>query len=233
MNKVVHAIAALSLPVMFAGCATTGDMDPRDPFESMNRKIYAFNEAVDAAALKPLAKGYRAITPTPVQTGVRNAFSNLDDVGEFANNLLQFKVQAAASDLMRIAVNSTFGFFGLLDIASEMRLQKHNEDFGQTLGRWGVKSGPYIVLPILGPSSVRDGAGLAVDTSYFDPVGYIEHIPSRNQTLAGRLIARRADLLDAVNVLEQAALDKYEFTRDFYLDRRQGLVYDGHPPDEE
>lgn len=233
MNKAARAFIALALPVAFAGCATTGYVDPRDPLEPMNRKVYAFNEAVDSAVLKPLAKGYRAVTPTPVQTGVRNVFSNLDDVTEFANNLLQFKVQAAASDLMRIAVNSTFGFLGVLDIASEMRLEKHDEDFGQTLGHWGIKSGPYIVLPILGPSSVRDGVGIAVDTSYVDPVGYIEHIPSRNQTLAGRLIVRRADLLDAVSVLEQAALDKYEFTRDFYLERRQSQVYDGHPPDDQ
>lgn len=233
MNRTVRAIAALTLPLVFAGCATTGNMDPRDPLEPMNRGVFAFNETIDNAALKPIAKGYRAITPTPVQTGVRNFFSNLDDVTEFANNLLQFKIQAAASDLMRLGINSTFGFLGVLDIASEMRLEKHNEDFGQTLGRWGVQTGPYLVLPIIGSSSMRDGTGLLVDSAYTDPIHYIEHIPTRNRTLVGKLIVRRADLLDAQSVLEQAAFDKYEFMRDFYLERRQGLVYDGLPPAEE
>lgn len=230
MNTVMRAVVALALPIALAGCASTAERDPRDPLEPLNRKVFAFNEAVDNAAIKPLAKGYRAIAPKPVQTGIRNVFSNVDDVSEFANNLLQFKVQAAASDLMRIAVNSTFGFFGLLDIASEMRLEKHNEDFGQTLGRWGMTSGPYLVLPIIGPSSVRDGAGLWVDSAYTDPVHQIDPIASRNQTLGVKMIVRRADLLDAQSVLEQAALDRYEFTRDFYLDRREGMVYDGHPP---
>lgn len=216
---------------MLAGCATTGDNDPRDPLEPMNRAVFTFNDNVDRAVFKPLAKGYKAVTPKPVQNGVRNVFSNLDDVTEFANNLLQFKVQAACSDLMRVTVNTTFGFLGLFDVASEMRLPKHNEDFGQTLGRWGIKSGPYLVLPFLGPSSFRDGVGLAVDSTYTDPIQQIDDIPARNQTLAVKFISRRADLLEVSTVLEEAALDKYQFTRDFYLDRREGLVYDGHPPE--
>jgi phospholipid-binding lipoprotein MlaA len=165
-----------------------------------------------------------------LRNGVRNVFSNLDDVTELANNLLQFKVQAAASDLMRIAVNTTFGILGLFDVASEMRLQKHNEDFGQTLGRWGVGSGPYVVLPVLGSSSFRDGLGLVVDSKFDDPVFQLKDIASRNDALGIQFISRRADLLESSKLMEDAALDKYEFTRDFYLDRRQGQVYDGHPP---
>lgn len=230
MNILVRPLAGAVLLITLAGCASVAERDPRDPLEPLNRRVFAFNEAVDKAALKPIAKGYRTITPTPVQNGVRNVFSNLDDVTECANDLLQFKVQAAASDLMRIAVNTSFGILGLFDVASEMRLTKHSEDFGQTLGHWGVHSGPYLVLPLLGSSSVRDGAGLVVDSSYVDPIYKLKDVASRNEILAFKFIARRADLLDAQSVLEQAALDKYEFTRDFYLDRREDQVYDGHPP---
>ncbi len=199
----------------------------------MNRAVSTFNDTVDGALITPLAKGYKTITPRPLQNGIRNVFSNLDDVTEFANALLQFKVQDAASDIMRLGVNTTFGFAGLFDVASEMRLTKHNKDFGQTLGRWGVTSGPYLVLPILGPSSFRDGVGLAVDSTYFDPIYQLKHIPSRNDASAVKFIGRRADLLDASRVLEDAALDKYEFTRDFYLDRREGQVHDGQPSEAE
>lgn len=232
MKNRAPTLTVLALAASLAGCATTGEPNPRDPLEPMNRAIFTFNDSVDKAVFKPLAKGYKAVTPTPVQNGVRNVFSNLDDVTEFANNLLQFKIQAASSDLMRVAVNSTFGFLGLFDIASEMRLPKHNEDFGQTLGRWGFHSGPYLVLPLLGSSSFRDGVGLAVDSNYLDPIYKIKHIASRNDALAVKSISRRADLLDASNILEEAALDKYDYTRDFYLERRRGLVYDGHPPPE-
>ena len=196
----------------------------------MNRAVSTFNNTIDRSLFKPLAKGYKAITPQPLQSGVRNVFSNLDDVTEFANNLLQFKPQAAASDLMRITVNTTFGMLGMLDIASEMRLEKHNEDFGQTLGRWGIASGPYLILPVFGPSSFRDGAGLAVDGEFLDPVYQIKDISSRPSCLGVQFISQRADLLNSSKLLEEAAPDKYEFTRDFYLDRRQGLVYDGQPP---
>lgn len=232
MKNRAPTLTVLALAASLAGCATTGEPNPRDPLEPMNRAIFTFNDSVDKAVFKPLAKGYKAVTPTPVQNGVRNVFSNLDDVTEFANNLLQFKIQAASTDLMRVAVNSTFGFLGLFDIASEMRLPKHNEDFGQTLGRWGFHSGPYLVLPLLGSSSFRDGVGLAVDSNYLDPIYKIKHIASRNDALAVKSISRRADLLDASNILEEAALDKYDYTRDFYLERRRGLVYDGHPPPE-
>jgi phospholipid-binding lipoprotein MlaA len=216
--------------VLMGGCASTVERDPRDPLEPMNRAVSSFNDVVDRGVFKPLAKGYKAVTPQPVKNGIRNVFSNLDDVTEFANNLLQFKVQDAASDLMRVTVNTSFGLLGLFDVASEMRLQKHNEDFGQTLGHWGVNSGPYLVLPIFGPSSFRDGVGLAVDSNFTNPIYQMKDVASRNETLGAQFISRRADLLESSKLLEEAAFDKYTFTRDFYLDRRQALVYDGKPP---
>ncbi len=218
----------LAAAAFLSGCASNGD--PRDPLEPMNRGIHAFNEKVDQYAMKPLAQGYRAIAPQFVETGVRNFFSNLDDVTVMANNLLQFKIAQGTSDFMRLAVNSTLGFAGLLDIASEMGLRKHNEDFGQTLGHWGLGSGPYLVLPLLGPSSFRDTAGLVVDNYYAEPVRWINDSGTRDRTRALRVVSRRADLLDAKEAVDAAALDNYEFTRDFTLERRRALVYDGRPP---
>jgi len=215
------------LALLLTGCATNGD--PRDPLEPANRAVYAFNDAIDRAALEPLAKGYRAITPSPVQTGLRNFYSNLDDVTVFASSAMQLRLEQSVSDLLRIAINSTFGFFGFIDLASEMGLKKHNEDFGQTLGYWGVGSGPYLVLPFFGPSSVRDGAGLVADSAYTDVVANYDHVPTRNNNLAARIVTRRADLLDATNAMAEAALDEYEYSRDFYLDRREALAHDDRP----
>lgn len=217
-------IGALAL----TGCAVNGD--PRDPLEPMNRVIHSFNDVVDHVALKPLATGYRAALPQPAQIAVSNAFSNLDDVSVLANDLLQFKAEQAASDFLRFAFNTGFGVFGLVDVASEMGLKKHDEDFGQTLGRWGLGSGPYLVLPIFGPSSFRDGAGLVVDSTYADPVYRKGAVASRNAGVALRIVSRRADLIEAKQAIEEAALDSYEFSRDFYLDRRAAQVYDGRPP---
>lgn len=216
----IYVLAVLAL----SGCASN---DPRDPLEPTNRVIHAFNETVDKVAFKPLAKGYQAITPAPVQTGVRNFYSNLDDVTVLTNSVLQFKLQQASSDFLRLAFNTTFGFFGLLDVASEMGLKKHNEDFGQTLGHWGVATGPYLVLPLLGPSSFRDGAGMVADGYATDLVHQEETFPRRVEVAALRGISRRADLLEAKRAIDEAALDPYEFSRDFYLERREALVLDG------
>lgn len=216
------------LALQLAGCASHGD--PRDPLEPMNRAIHDFNEGLDRIVMKPVATGYQKVMPGFAQTGVRNFFSNLNDVGVLANDILQLKLAASASDVLRISFNSTFGFLGLLDIASEMGLDKRGEDFGQTLGYWGVGDGPYLVLPFFGPSSFRDGAGLVVDMQYTDPLRQVEHIPSRNQASLLRVVSRRADLLDAKNAIEAAALDPYEFTRDLYLERRRAQVHDGRPP---
>lgn len=227
MTTLGKPLLALSAALLLAGCANNGD--PRDPLEPFNRGVHSFNEGLDRVALKPLATGYQAITPQPVQNSVRNFYSNLDDVTVLANSLLQFKLEQASSDFLRVVFNTSFGLFGLLDVATEMGLRKHNEDFGQTLGHWGVASGPYLVLPFFGPSSFRDGVGLAVDSVSTDLVYEIDDVPTRNATVALRVVSRRADLLDAKDAIEEAALDGYEFTRDFYLERRKALVLDGQP----
>lgn len=226
-SSLLGAATALAL----AGCAANGD--PRDPLEPLNRGIHSFNESFDKALLKPVAQGYDAVMPGFAKTGVRNFFANLGDVTVLANDILQLKLEQSSSDFLRLAFNSTFGMFGLLDVASEMGLRKHEEDFGQTLGRWGVGTGPYLVLPFLGPSDFRDTAGIAVDTEYTDLVRNYDGVATRNQAMAVRIVSRRADLLDAKEAVDSAALDGYEFTRDFYLERRKGLVYDGKPPQDE
>ncbi len=229
--RTLLALSGALITLQLAGCASNGD--PRDPLEPMNRAIHNFNEGLDRIVMKPVATGYQTVMPGFAQTGVRNFFSNLNDVSVLANDILQFKLESSTSDVLRISINSTFGFLGLLDIASEMGLQKRSEDFGQTLGRWGVGSGAYLELPFFGPSSVRDGVGVYVDSAHLDPVNYIEDIPARNAAWAVRIVSRRADLLDAKKALDAAALDPYEFTRDLYLEHRRAQVYDGKPPEEE
>ncbi|OYY94890.1 MAG: hypothetical protein B7Y41_04860 [Hydrogenophilales bacterium 28-61-23] len=224
-------IATLSAALALTGCAVNGD--PRDPLEPMNRAIHSFNEGLDRKILKPVAQGYEAVTPRFAQTGIRNFFSNLDDITVIANDVLQLKLEQTSRDVLRLTFNTTLGFFGLLDIASEIGLHKHNEDFGQTLGYWGLGPGPYLVLPLLGPSDLRDTGGYIVDSTYADTVNNYDEVATRNRLLALRLIARRADLLAAKQAVDDAALDNYEFTRDFYLERRRGLVFDGTPPLEE
>ena len=215
--------------IALAGCASPQVKNPADPLESFNRGVYQFNDTVDKAIAKPVAQGYNAVMPLPGKIMVSNFFSNLDDVIITANDLLQFKFAQAASDGARFLFNSTFGVFGLFDVAH--RLEKHNEDFGQTLGYWGIGSGAYLVLPILGPSSVRDGVGLYMD-SRPSRLRHVDHIRTRNQLYLTKAVNRRAQLLDQEKVLDTAALDRYEFIRDAYLLRRQSLVYDGDPPRE-
>ncbi len=217
---------ALAMAAALSGCATTGQSNPRDPLEGFNRAVFKFNDTLDQVALKPVATAYRNVLPSFVQTGISNFFGNLSDVWSAANNLLQGKGEAGMSDVTRVGLNSTFGLLGLLDIASEAGLQKHNEDFGQTLGYWGVKPGPYLMLPLLGPSTVRDTAALPVD-SVGDPWHYKRPVDVRNIGSGVRLIDRRASLLDASNLLEDAALDRYEFVRDGYLQQRESRINDG------
>jgi phospholipid-binding lipoprotein MlaA len=216
---------------VLAGCATS-DGDPRDPFEGFNRGVYKFNETVDEAIAKPVATAYRNLVHEEIRSRVRNFFSNIADLFIGVNNVLQGKFQDGVEDWARFAFNSTIGLFGIHDVASDMGIEKHNEDFGQTLGRWGVPDGPYLVLPILGSSTLRDSAGTAGDL-YTDPVGDFRPIRLRNSAIALRLVNVRADLLDASRILEEAALDKYVFQRDAYLQRRRSLIYDGQPPREE
>lgn len=219
---------------LLAGCATTHAdyADPRDPLESYNRFMYEVNDTLDDAIVKPLSKGYKAIVPTPVDRGITNAFNNLVDLTSILNNLLQFKFEHAASGLGRVMVNSTFGILGLIDVASVHEMPRYKEDFGQTLGSWGVAPGPYIVLPLLGPSDARDAFGLLVDW-YIDPVRQINPERARWGVAGLRGLDQRADLLSASKVMEEAALDKYEFHRDAYLQKRRSDIYDGDPPFED
>jgi len=213
-----------------AGCATSGG-NPADPLEPLNRVVFSFNDAADRAVIKPVARAYRAMLPGIVRTGVSNFFSNLEDIWISVNDVLQGKFQEGVDDFGRVLFNSTFGIAGIFDFASELGLQKHNEDFGQTLGSWGVGSGAYLVLPILGPSSIRDGFGLLLDTQA-DLAFYVDGVPVHNSLYGTRAISNRANLLDASSVIDQAALDKYSFVRDAWLQRRRNLVYDGNPPRE-
>lgn len=216
--------AALLVAGVLAGCATGPDAHPRDPMEPFNRGVYQFNEAVDQAVLKPVAEGYVAAVPRPVRTGVHNFFGNLRDLWSAINAALQARPQPAAENFMRFSVNTVFGFGGVLDIATEMGIERTPLDFGHTLGRWGVPTGPYVVLPLLGPSTVRETVALPVD-GQGDPIGEgVDHIPTRNSATALRLVDTRASLLRAGDLLEQAALDKYSFTRDAYLARRQSQI---------
>jgi phospholipid-binding lipoprotein MlaA len=218
--KVALAAATLALA---SGCATGPDANPRDPLEPFNRGVQRFNDAVDEAVLKPVATTYVDVTPSPVRTGVTNFFGNLRDLWSSVNAALQLRPRESAENLMRFGVNTTFGLAGLLDIATEMGIPRTRIDFGQTLGRWGVASGPYLVLPFFGPSSFRDTVGLVVDSNA-DLVGDVDRVANRNSLYTLRVIDTRAGLLGAGNVLEGAALDKYSFTRDFYLNRRQSQI---------
>jgi phospholipid-binding lipoprotein MlaA len=224
--------AVLVVAVLSTGCATGPNANPKDPLEPMNRSISRFNDSLDENVLKPVATGYKDVTPDLVQQGVRNVFNNLSDIWSTVNNGLQLKGRDTAESLMRSVVNSVFGIYGIFDVATPIGLQRHPEDFGQTLGAWGVPDGPYVVLPLFGPSTLRDTAGMPVDTSV-DYVRNLDHIATRNSAMALRVVDKRTSLLGTSNLLTEAAIDKYSFQRDAYLQYRRNQVFDGNPPDEE
>ena len=221
---VAAAIAGLN------GCATSSSYanNPKDPFQGFNRTMFAVNEGIDVA-VKPVAKGYEAVAPLPVKVGIGNFFGNIWDVWTALNNLLQGKVGNAVSDTGRVLLNTTVGIGGVFDIASEVGLQKHSEDFGQTLGKWGVGDGPYFFWPIIGPRTTRDTFGWLVDTQ-IDPVWRVRDIPVRNSMAGVRFIDVRASLLPSDKVVEEAAFDKYNYVRDAYLQNRRNEIFDGNPP---
>ncbi|MGP1675858.1 MAG: MlaA family lipoprotein [Burkholderiales bacterium] len=227
----------LSLLLLFGalgglgGCATTGG-NPDDPLERYNRAMFSFNDGVDKAIIKPVASGYKAVMPEFARTGVTNFFANLGDIWIGINNILQGKLGTGASDFGRFAINTTAGILGLFDIASNAGLDKHNEDFGQTLGRWGVGSGAYVVLPFLGPSNVRDGFSVLAVDWHGDPLWHVGNVPTRNELYGVRVVDTRANLLDVSQLLEDAALDRYSYVRGAYQQRRRSLIYDGNPPRE-
>lgn len=221
------------------GCATVGTPNPKDPFESYNRSMFMANAAVDLVVTKPLARGYVAVVPAPVRECVSNVFDNLKVPFSAINNLLQGKGQAACEDLARFALNTVFGLGGCFDVATQAGIPNHKEDFGQTLGAWGVPSGPYLVLPFFGPSNVRDGIATMGQIPLKNPIDRniitkdVHHVPSRNTALGLNLVNTRADLLPATDALEKMGVDEYAFIRDAAIRRRQNQVYDGNPPDED
>ena len=231
MKNGLRILCAVLTFAVLSGCATAPGKaaDARDPWEGMNRSVYSFNDKLDQVALKPLAKAYVNVVPSPVRTGVSNFFGNLGDVWTAANSVLQLKGQAAVESAMRVVVNTTFGLGGLLDVATEMRLPKHKEDFGQTLARWGMPSGPYVVLPVLGPSTLRDTAALPLDMKG-DLTQQVSDVPTRNSLTVLHATDTRAGLLQATDVVKDAALDPYSFVRDAYLQKRRNDIYDGNPP---
>ncbi len=235
-RRVLMATLVVATGLM-TGCATTRSAvdsaksfgAQMDPFEPVNRVVYTVNDKVDRAVFKPLAQGYEAVLPVQVRSCVSNVFGNISDVPTSLNNFLQGKIRDGGSDVCRVGVNTTVGILGCFDIATKWGFEKHNEDFGQTLGVWGVPSGPYIVLPLFGPSTVRDGAAIIVD-SYTNPTGYIGDVPVRNSSYGVRLIDKRAQALDTTNFIDNAALDPYVFVRDAYLSRRRSQILDGKSP---
>ncbi|GAB2599610.1 hypothetical protein GCM10027034_35850 [Ramlibacter solisilvae] len=221
-----RALLILSLGLLATGCASLTGPNPRDPLEPVNRKVMQFNDDVDAAFLKPVATAYQKVVPSMVRTGVTNVFSNMNDAWYFVNSLLQFRLQDAEENFARFHINTFFGLGGIFDVASDLNIERHREDFGQTLGRWGVPAGPYVVLPFFGPSTVRDGLALWVDFQG-DLVWVVPtSMANRNILFGVRYVDRRANLLRLGSLIDEAALDKYSFTREAYLQRRNAEVYD-------
>lgn len=221
-SRAILVIASGALLAM-TGCASGPNANPRDPLEPYNRAMSSFNDGVDRAILKPVATAYVAVTPSLVRQGVTNFFGNLQDGWTFVNSVLQLRPQKAVESITRFSMNTFFGLGGLLDVAGEAGVPKHNEDLGKTLGRWGVPSGPYLVLPILGPSTIRDALTITAETAY-DPVSQINPIAARNTVTAVRLVNSRSKFLRLGNLLDDAALDKYSFTRDAFLAKRNADV---------
>lgn len=223
-------LAALAAALVLAGCATTGG-DPRDPWEGYNRAMYSFNEGVDKAVFKPLAIGYDEVAPLPVKVTIGNFFGNIEDIWTGVNNLLQGKGSDGASDLGRVLINTTLGIFGVFDVATEMGIEKHDEDLGQTLAVWGVGDGPYFVVPFFGPRTLRDAAALPADL-YGNSWVQLADIAARNSVTGLKMVHTRATLLGADRAASQGSLDKYVYIRDFYLQQRRYEIYDGNPPRE-
>jgi phospholipid-binding lipoprotein MlaA len=228
------AIAAAALCAL-AGCTTIdaargGPGQRLDPWEKWNRKVFNFNEDVDRTVLKPVATAYTEVVPQPVRRGVGNFFANFADAWSAINNMLQGKFTAGFEDATRVGANTLFGLFGVLDVASEMGLEHHYEDFGQTLGRYGVGAGAYVVLPVLGPSTVRDAAAIPLDR-LATPPSFFDGTRTQIGLTVLQIVNTRSGLLGATRVIDDISLDKYTFVRDAYLQRRRSLVFDGDVPE--
>jgi phospholipid-binding lipoprotein MlaA len=217
-------IVVISLITLMAGCTS---VDNRDPLEGINRGVYKFNDVSDKAVFKPIAGAYKAVMPSPVRGGVNNFFLNLKTFVTAINQALQFKFNKAAESAGRFVINSTVGIAGLFDVASTQGIPQYKEDFGQTLGYWGVGNGAYLMLPFFGASTLRDTTGLVADTLVIDPLAYVDDPRTRNILIGSRFIDKRAELLPGSDLLDEAALDPYSFMRDAYLQRRANQVADG------
>ena len=226
--RVVAALAALAL----SGCATFRAAAPGDPLEPINRGVYSFNNTFDHYLLKPIAKGYDAVVPNLVKTGISNVFQNAADAQSVVSDLLQLKGAKLGDDLGRVVINSTLGFGGIFDHASALGIERGNEDLGQTLGYWGIGAGPYLVIPFLGPSSLRDAIARYPEGLY-DPVSRLSSVPVRNSLYGVRAVDARVGLFPAEALMNDAALDRYTFLRSAFLQRRQSLVLDGKRPKDE
>lgn len=224
MLKKFLSIVILSLITLMAGCTS---LDNRDPLEGINRGVYKFNDVSDKAVFKPIAGAYKAVMPPPVRGGVNNFFLNLKTFVTAVNQAFQFKFNKAAESAGRFLINSTLGIAGLFDVASTQGIPQYNEDFGQTLGYWGVGNGAYLMLPFFGPSTLRDTTGLVADNFFIDPIAYVDDPRTRNILRGTRFIDKRAELLPGSDLLDEAALDPYSFMRDAYLQRRANQVADG------
>ena len=219
------AVAAFAL-VLLQGCATgpnASSGNPADPLEPFNRTVFKFNDELDRAVIKPVAVAYRDVTPQLIRRGVNNFFGNISDAWSLVNNVLQLHGTDATDSLFRVTVNTFWGLGGVFDVASEMKIPRHSEDFGQTLGVWGVAPGAYLVLPVMGPSTVRDSVGALVDING-NVVSSLKDVPVRNSLSALGAVSLRAKYLGAGDVLDEAALDKYSFAREIYLQRRRSLI---------
>lgn len=217
-NRPLGLTALVAAATLLCGCAT---VERPDPLEPLNRKVFAFNEGVDKVIVKPVANVYRTVVPSPVRSGVTNFLSNLGDPWSALNFLLQGRLKDSASDVARFATNTVGGVFGLLDVASDHGLPRHGEDFGKTLGVWGVRPGAYLVLPLLGPSDLRDASTIPID-AFGQPQGRVSNIPVRNSLTGLKVVNGRSSALAATKMLDESGLDKYSFLRDAYLNRRNG-----------
>jgi len=228
MNTMPRLIAATALALL-AGCAATPSKV--DPLEPMNRALYKVHDVLDTNIVKPVAEGYATVVPKFMRTGFANVFNNIDDLFSAVNGLLQGKPEKAGNDLGRVLINTFFGMGGLIDIASDAGIERGNEDFGQTFAVWGIPQGPYLFIPLFGPTTVRDGAGVIVRIAV-GPVGYINDVALRNSIYGVGYVDLRSQVLESGSIVDTAALDRYIFIRNAYLQRRRYLIYDGKPPPE-
>jgi phospholipid-binding lipoprotein MlaA len=221
------AVCLLAAATFLSGCAAGPTKS--DPLEPFNRSMFEVNEVLDKAVAKPVAETYVKIIPDPIRHGVANFFGNIDDLYSGINNLLQGKRERAGDDFGRVLLNSTFGFLGFLDLATLAGIEKDHQDFGLTFAHWGIPNGPYLFVPIFGPSTFRDGSGFLI-RAFTTPTGFIPNVPLRNSVWGTAFVNERAELLGSGSVLDTASIDKYRFLRDAYLRARRYQAYDGKPP---